>query len=124
MIVIAPAAVAAATASATAFVPASKGGISNTPIGPFQTTVPAERTIAAYCFAVSGPMSSPSKPSGISPAFTIRLLAADEKSSAQCVSTGSTSLPAAFAISSFARSILSFSTSDFPVLPPWASENV
>ena len=41
MIVTAPRPVASATASATAFVPASKGGISKTPIGPFHTTVPA-----------------------------------------------------------------------------------
>ena len=46
MIVTAPFAVALATASATAFVPASNGGISNTPIGPFQTTVPAVRMIS------------------------------------------------------------------------------
>ena len=38
-IVVAPRAVASAIASATARVPASNGGVSNTPIGPFQTTV-------------------------------------------------------------------------------------
>ena len=47
MIVTPPAVVASATASATAFVPASNGGISKTPIGPFQTTVPAVRMIRA-----------------------------------------------------------------------------
>ena len=36
-----------ATASATAFVPASNGRISNTPMGPFQNTVPASATAAA-----------------------------------------------------------------------------
>ena len=124
MIVTAPCAVAAATASATAFVPASNGGISKTPIGPFHTTVPAPRMISTYRLAVSGPMSSPSKPSGISPALTIRLLADEENASAQWVSTGSTSLPAAFARSSLASSTRSGSTSDVPVLPPCARENV
>ena len=38
---------ARATASATARVPAAKGSISNTPIGPFQKTVPAPAIRAA-----------------------------------------------------------------------------
>src|SRR5688500_17856857 len=38
-IVVAPLAVASAIAFATARVPASKGGVSNTPMGPFQSTV-------------------------------------------------------------------------------------
>ena len=48
-----------AIASATAFVPASNGGISKTPMGPFQTTVLASLTACAYAFADSGPISSP-----------------------------------------------------------------
>ena len=37
----------AATASATAFVPASNAAISNTPMGPFQNTVFASATASA-----------------------------------------------------------------------------
>ena len=37
--------VTAATASATAIVPRAKASISNTPMGPFQTTVPGSRRV-------------------------------------------------------------------------------
>src|SRR5688572_1029641 len=47
-----------ATAFATAIVPRAKSSISNTPIGPFHTSVFASRTAAAYALIVSGPMSS------------------------------------------------------------------
>ena len=40
-------------------------GFSNTPIGPFHTTVLADFTVSAYSFAVSGPMSSPIVSAGI-----------------------------------------------------------
>ena len=58
---------ALATASATAFVPAAKRGHSKTPIGPFQKIVLAAGDLVARTRArVSGPMSSPSQPSGSS----------------------------------------------------------
>ena len=52
-------AAASATARATASVPAAKASISNTPMGPFQTTVPARPTTSAYAARVRGPMSTP-----------------------------------------------------------------
>src|SRR6185437_7216012 len=52
-IVVAPCCVAFAIASATARVPASKGLCSNTPIGPFQTTVLAPPMIFANVLAES-----------------------------------------------------------------------
>ena len=55
---------AAATASATARVPAANGSSSNAPIGPFQNTVPASAIAAGVLGAVFGPMSSPIQPSG------------------------------------------------------------
>ena len=54
-----------ATASATVRVPASKRGSSNTPIGPFQSTVRASRMTSANSAAVPGPMSRPIQPSGM-----------------------------------------------------------
>ena len=88
------------SASATASVPLAKAGNSNTPMGPFQMTVPASATASQYSFTVSGPMSKPSQPSGISPALTTWLLASGAKASAQTVSTGSSSFtPLALAFS-------------------------
>ena len=54
----------AATASATARVPASKRGSSNAPIGPFQNTVRASAITSPNSAAVPGPMSTPFHPSG------------------------------------------------------------
>ena len=59
-----------ASAFATASVPVANLGISKHPIGPFHTTVLASFTASLKILAVSGPISSPSHPSGISPAFT------------------------------------------------------
>src|SRR3954468_8278627 len=49
----------AATACATALVPFANASISNTPIGPFHTTVLASAIAAVYAAIVAGPMSSP-----------------------------------------------------------------
>ena len=57
---------ASATASATARVPSANRGHSKTPIGPFQKTVFASAIRVAKRSRVSGPMSSPSQPSGTS----------------------------------------------------------
>src|SRR5205823_13020123 len=48
----------AATAWAMAFVPTANAGISNTPIGPFQTTVFASASAPSYRVIVDGPMST------------------------------------------------------------------
>ena len=69
-------------------------------MGPFQITVPASATASQYSFTVSGPMSSPCHPAGISPDLTTRLLASGAKASAITVSTGSSSFtPLALAFS-------------------------
>src|SRR5262249_30445487 len=61
-----------APARAGATVPAANGGFSNTPIGPFHTTVRAVLRVLANRSAVRGPMSSPICPSGISRTPTVR----------------------------------------------------
>ena len=54
-----------AKAFATAIVPAASVGFSNTPIGPFQTTVLAVLTASAKRACVLGPISHPSRSAGI-----------------------------------------------------------
>lgn len=76
MMLTAPLAVAAATASASARVPAAKAGISKTPAGPFQTMVFARPTAAAKAAALLGPTSRPSQPAGTPAASSTTLVAA------------------------------------------------
>ena len=71
----------AATALATASVPAAKGAISKTPMGPFQTIIFAEAIRPLYSATVSGPMSIPIQPS-LMATFSVRTLAVGLKSSA------------------------------------------
>ena len=78
-----------ATASATALVPAAKGGHSKTPIGPFQKIVRAREMLWAKRSRVSGPMSSPSQPSGSASKGTIFVSASSANSDAATTSTGS-----------------------------------
>ena len=54
-----------ATALATATVPLSNGGFSNTPMGPFQMMVFALAISAENASMVRGPMSRPILPSGM-----------------------------------------------------------
>ena len=117
----------AATASATAFVPASNAFISNTPMGPFQNTVLAWATASAYSFAVSGPMSRPIISPGIPSTETVSVSASSAKRSAHTTSTGSSSCTprsSAFAIMAAARSTQSSSLSEVPTALPWAKRNV
>ena len=81
-----------ARAWATARVPSAKAGNSNTPMGPFQITVPASFTAAAYRAMVLGPMSIPIMPSGIPAPSTATGLASAENSAAATPSTGRSSL--------------------------------
>jgi len=53
------------TALATAIVPLAKLGHSETPIGPFHTTVPAFLIASAKSLAVFSPISRPIQPSGM-----------------------------------------------------------
>jgi 3-phosphoglycerate kinase len=57
----------AATASATERVPLEKASISNTPIGPFHTIVPAPFITSQNSWIALSPMSKPSQPSRIEP---------------------------------------------------------
>ena len=80
-----------ASAWAMARVPEAKLSNSNTPMGPFHTTVPAPFTASQNTLMVSGPMSMPSQPSGMAMVLTTWRLASLEKSSAATVSEGSSS---------------------------------
>src|SRR5438552_1466896 len=71
-IVIAPFVPASTSASATARVPSSNGGVSNTPIGPFQTTVLALRMRARKSTRVAASMSYTAQPAGTWSAVTSR----------------------------------------------------
>ena len=117
----------AAMASATAMVPPANLGSSKTPMGPFQMTVPAFSISAANSFRVSGPMSTPSQPSGICPAVTYLVSASEETAVATRVSTGSSSFtPLALALSIIFCTYSSFSSSsrELPILPPLALAKV
>ena len=85
-----------AIACATASVPAASVGFSNTPMGPFQTTVLDALTASANSFMVSGPMSQPSMSAGIAVTGTTVVSTGASmgsgKSLMQTASTGSSSL--------------------------------
>ena len=103
-----------ATALASATVPLSKGGISKTPIGPFQMMVLAPAIIASYSAMVFSPMSSAILPSGISvDGFVLR--AGFEFRRHDVIDRQHELRPACSASSLLARSSLSSSTSDLPV---------
>src|SRR5690606_11406822 len=84
----APLPVASMIASATPFVPAAKFSNSNTPIGPFQTTVFAEPRSEAKRCTDSGPMSRPIHPSGMESAATVCDCASATNLSATTTSCG------------------------------------
>src|SRR5262249_13486811 len=80
----------AATARATALVPAANASISNTPIGPFHTTVLASASRAWYALIVAGPMSTPIRsPMRGSPIATTSIVAPVAIRSVTTWSTGS-----------------------------------
>ena len=89
-------------------VPCASVGFSNTPIGPFQTTVLALLTASAKSLRVSSPMSRPSMSSGMAFAATVFTAMSASigfgKSAAMTVSTGSSSLtPLASALAIMSR---------------------
>ena len=112
MIVLAPS--KPAKASHTAIVPLANGSISNTPIGPFHTTVLAPAKAALMFSTDLGPMSNPMYPSGTSSPQTLI-----SPSAANAVliteSTGKINLSPALAKISLATSILSSSTKELPI---------
>src|SRR5713226_5521186 len=68
---VAPVLVAAATALAISRVPLANAGISNTPMGPFQTMVLAAAIFWRKVSMVLGPMSRPIQPSGVAETETV-----------------------------------------------------
>src|SRR5204862_7371234 len=70
--VVAPRFPASTSASAMARVPSSNGGVSNTPIGPFQKIVLARSSRARKSCCVVGSMSKTAQPLGIASAATAR----------------------------------------------------
>ena len=116
-----------ATACATAMVPFAKFSHSETPIGPFQTTVPALATASAKRARVFGPMSRPIQPSGISSESTTFHSASALYAVATTLSIGIRNLMpffSAFSIISFASSTLSSSHREVPMEWPSALKNV
>src|SRR5579884_4296331 len=73
---------------ARARVPSEKAGISNTPMGPFQMTVPARRSTSPKRRTVSGPMSTMRHPSATAEAGTTFVSASTATRSATITSTG------------------------------------
>ncbi len=93
-----------ASKSAMARVPLPNFSISNTPSGPFQTTVFDFLMASLNSSMVFGPMSRPCQPVSMSPRPTVFVLASFENASATTVSTGrSNSTPFSLA---FARTFL------------------
>ena len=107
-----------AIAVATAIVPDAKFAHSETPIGPFQITVPASLTASAKIACVLGPISRPIQPSGILSESTTIASVSAAYSLPTLLSTGIRNLTpfsSAFFIISAASSILSASRSDVPI---------
>ena len=123
----APFFVASTMASAIAFEPLAKLSNSNTPAGPFQRMVLAGRIALRNAITESGPASMPSQPSGISITEHTCWLASLENLSPATQSVPSTRFTPFCLASSMmwrARSSLSFSTIESPILPPRAFANV
>ena len=121
----------AATACATARLPASKGGVSKTPIGPFQNSVAAPSIAAAKAARVAGPMSTASHPACTPPLTgTVRHRRSLSGASSESVTTRSVGRRswapwAAVPVSiSLARSRASRSTNDEPSGTPRAARKV
>ena len=107
-----------ATAWATAKVPSANLGISNTPMGPFQMTVPAPLRASQKSWTDFSPMSIPIQPSGIWSEGTVLELQSSANLSPILLSTGSRKLtPLALALSmiSLASSTLSSSQMEVPM---------
>src|SRR5690554_3484806 len=105
-------------------VPLANFSISNTPCGPFHTTVLASLIIDLNLSTVFGPISKPISSAGI--ASNVRILVSVSLSNALPVttSTPNSSLPSANANNSLAKSTLSNSTKDLPTSWPCAFKKV
>mmetsp|Transcript_22827 Transcript_22827/g.58112 ORF Transcript_22827/g.58112 Transcript_22827/m.58112 type:complete len:313 (-) Transcript_22827:909-1847(-) len=123
MMVVQPWGVRPARVLAMEMVPVANLGNSNTPMGPFHTTVLASFSASLKVLMESGPMSRPIQPSGMESMLTVLELALASNLSATTTSVGSSSCtPFFLAISSsfLASSSLSSSTREEPTLRPRA----
>ena len=111
----------------TARVPASKGGTSKAPIGPFQKTVPAPAIRLEKLAVVLLPTSSPIQPSGTSTPFSSRVSVPASSSLPRTRSSGSSRMLSLFSDSGSTRlaaSTPSSSTSELPVSRPSAAKKL
>ena len=114
-------------ACATTLVPFSNAANSNTPMGPFQTIVPAALSCVAKRCAVSGPMSKIKSSSATSVAGLMVAGASAPKLLAHTTSVGiGTSAPRAFmaSITALASPTKSGSAKDLPIFMPAANMKV
>mmetsp|Transcript_35101 Transcript_35101/g.91892 ORF Transcript_35101/g.91892 Transcript_35101/m.91892 type:complete len:254 (+) Transcript_35101:187-948(+) len=108
-------------------VPLANFSNSKTPMGPFMMIVLQSESASFCCAVVSGPLSRPIQPSGISSALTTLVSASASNLSAITISMGRRiSLPnfSALAKTSLAVSTKSSSTREVPTLNPFALRKV
>src|SRR5882672_3416116 len=115
---------ASTRAFAIARVPASNGGVSNTPIGPFQKIVLARSKRAAKSCCVVSSMSNTAQPLGIASAATERCSLARSSDGAITPPRGRISFLPLVASSSLASAMRSGSTNEPPTSSPIALKNV
>src|ERR1700752_1077525 len=122
--VTAPFCPASTSAFATARVPASNGGVSNTPIGPFQKIVFARSSLARKSCCVVSSMSNTAQPFGTPSAGTDLLSLPRSSDGAITAPRGRISFLPLCVSSSFARAMRSGSTNEFPTSSPIAAKKV
>src|SRR5436309_426535 len=122
--VVAPRFPASTMASAIARVPASNGGVSNTPIGPFQKTVFALTMRARKSSRGASSMSKMAQSAGMRSLDTARRSAARARLGGPTAPRGRISFAPARAIKLCATSSLSRSTREPPTWNPMARKNV
>src|SRR5256712_4716104 len=115
---------ASTSAVAMACVPASNGGVSKTPIGPFQKIVFARSRRARKSCWVAASISKTAHPLGIASAATDRFSLARSSDGAITAPRGRISFLPLLASSSFASARRSGSTSDDPTSSPMAAKKV
>src|SRR5205085_4997526 len=115
---------ASTSALAIARVPASNGGVSNTPIGPFQKIVLARSSRARKSCCVVSSMSYIAHPVGLASVVTDRFSRARSREGAITAPRGRISFLPDCASSSLASATRSGSTSEEPTSSPIAAKNV
>src|SRR6266496_1539841 len=115
---------ASTRAFAIARVPASNGGVSNTPIGPFQKIVLARSNRARKSCCVASSISKTAQPFGMASTATARFSLARSSDGAITAPRGRISFLPLVASSSLASAMRSTSTSESPTSSPMALTNV